>query len=49
VEGTAQEKSGAWQIRWSDVIVRGRRIPIFATGNEAMGALRGKTLVVRVQ
>jgi hypothetical protein len=49
VEGTAQEKSGAWQIRWSDVIVRGRRVPILATGNEPVGALRGKTLVVRVQ
>jgi hypothetical protein len=49
VEGTAQETSDTWQIRWSDIIVRGKRIPISGASSEPIGTLRGRILVVRVR
>jgi hypothetical protein len=50
IEGTAQRISGTWRIHWSEVSVRGTRVPISATSEEpAGGSLRGKMLVISVR
>ncbi len=50
VEGTAERVAGVWRIHWTDVSIRGRRVPI-AAANEApaRGSLAGELLVVRVR
>ena len=50
VEGTAERVAGTWRIRWTDVSIRGARVPIVGTSGEPAGEpLGGKRLVVRVR
>jgi hypothetical protein len=50
IEGTAQRISGTWRIYWTEISVRGTRVPISATSEEPAGSsLRGRMLVISVR
>ena len=50
VEGAALKEHGVWTVHWSDIIVRGVRVPISAISVIPPGtSLRGNTVLARVQ
>ena len=50
VQGTAERVAGVWRIHWTDVSIRGRRVPIAAASKEpARESLGGKLFVVTVR
>lgn len=50
VEGTAELVAGKWRIRWTEISIRGTRVPFSANSEEpAGGTLRGRMLVVKVR
>ena len=50
VEGAALKEHGVWTVHWSDIIVRGVRVPISAISVTPPGtSLRGNTVLARVQ
>lgn len=50
IRGTAQRVAGLWKISWTDLVVRGSRIPLSASSEEpADGSLQGRMLTVLVR
>ncbi len=50
IQGTAQLVSGVWKIHWTEVSVRGTRVPISASSKQPRGeSLRGRTVIVNVR